>query len=175
MLLVVVVAGCLPKDGGWSEAAQAYVPKEVPLETCSLVDGSVDEMLDDAMKAWNRAVGCRIFVRGHDCDLVASGGVAYKDPVTGKRTDGDAWYDPAQQTYYARVLTHITTTSTYLIWMHELGHTLGLEHDRWKRSVMYEGSHAPLPRDGALALDRGPPWPLVTHQDRKLVRKRYCR
>jgi hypothetical protein len=171
-VFLLTLASCLPKDGGWSAASEAHPQPEVPLQVCSMVYGSVDDMLGAAMDAWNSAVGCKLFVRGDRCDVLAERSASWTNSATGGRVDGEAWYDATSDSYRIALNTPGTTTWMYLIWMHELGHVLGLGHDRWRMSVMRSGSHMPLRRGD---VDRGPPWPIVSHQDRGLVRGRYCR
>lgn len=171
--------GCLPKDGGWSnfgESPHALSVVDAPLSVCSYLDGNQHEMLKEAVKAWNSAIGCNIFLPPEQIcttsDVIVELGVVRTNPYTGARIDGEAWFNSTQRVSYVKLNTPGTTTWDYLIFMHELGHVLGLDHDRWRLSVMRPGGHVPRRRMG---IDRGPPWPIVSHQDRKLVRDRFCR
>ncbi len=168
LILVLVAAGCIPKDGGWASTAAVH---RAPLTVSSQLDGNPHRMLERAIEEWNDAAGCTVFSLADGGNVVVEYGSTRFNESSGARIDGEAWAGGAGK-FYVRLNAVGTITTSYLILAHELGHVLGLAHDRSRMSVMRSGGHAGQ-RD--MSLDRGAPWPIVSHQDRALVSQRYCK
>ncbi len=167
-LVVLLAAGCQKPnwnpDPPWDHAPVT-------------VDWSAD--LDDAMPwamdSWNHAAGCRVLVRAHGTPDVTVG--PYDGTACGRDANLEATGDavagawrcsPTHAEVRFKVLSDIRSNG--IAATHEMGHVLGLAHDR---SALMQAAPE-LYHPERLAGNDGPlPWP--SDADGAAVGKRYCR
>ena len=166
-LLVLVIATCFvscrcerPVEpttaGSWE---WAYVPVGIQIAA----DVGYERELRAAIREWNNAAGCEVFVLADDGPIRITQGDDH-ETVRGW-TEVHAVGDRITR---AEITLHGVTDAgmAYRVFMHELGRALALEGAYWpepESSVMHND----------IASRTEMPW-LVTYADRGAVRARYC-
>ena len=139
--------------------------------------GEFDSSMTSALAAWNYAAGCQVLARAHDAATANVAMTAYDGTFCGQPANIED--TPGSVAGYARctsttgevkfrVMSDIR--SVFVVASHELGHALGLAHDR--SSLMQ--ANPPLYEPQNLG---GSPGPLVLPSDRdaSALHDRYCR
>jgi len=164
LLVILALAGCR-QQVNWLPVPQwSSVPIAVRWDG---IDTVYDGSMRGAMGAWNHAAGCDVFRPAADARVVVSSydGTACGAPAsleTYKGAVAGTWRcspDSAE----VRFQTMADIRSFYVSAAHELGHVLGLDHDR--SAIMQAAAYEPA---GDIL-----PWP--SDADGAAVGARYCR
>lgn len=117
-----------------------------------------------AIQQLNYQVGCDLFVISDESS--ANVIVFPNSPMqSGDHPGGSTIFrrEDGVQTAYIDIYGSSSGTNVLAkVYMHELGHVLGLEHDTWQGSIMR------TQQNGSVELVR------VTDHDRRILRERYC-
>jgi hypothetical protein len=179
MLVAISAIGCKVEVGSkanWNpDPPWAVVPVSVQWST---IDTTFDRSIGDALKAWNHAAGCTVLEQAGDWASARVSVSTYDGTICGDNRPSDLDTVPGAvagaarcSVDYAEVKfkTMSDIRSVHVEALHELGHILGLAHDR--SLVMRESAVSYDPASGQ-KLDVLP-WP--SDQDGAAVASRYCR
>jgi len=152
----------------------AAVPVSVQWST---IDPVFDRSIGDALKAWNHAAGCTVLEQAGDWASAHVAMSAYDGTACGSTAVFDAERDATAGTWrcspvYAEVKFRQTSDirSVFVIAEHEMGHVLGLAHDRSALMQAAPELYQPQNIGGALGV-----MPLPSDRDGAAIGERYCR
>lgn len=168
-------ASCRGQAVNWSpDPPWSHVPVTVDYSEMGPV---FESSLSSAVAAWNFAAGCHVLARAglqpSAADVVMSpydGTACGQDAsleATGDATAGTWRCSPTRAEVHFRVMTDMR--SVFVIASHELGHVLGLAHDRSDLMNPSPALYEPQNVGGSPGL-----MPLPSDADGAAVGKRYC-
>lgn len=172
LLAVMTMAGCERNVEPTFVDDPIELP-HVPLVVAG-VDGAGGDALEEAVKLWNREVGCAIFTLDapeRPADVI----VDYDAPTSGQCAalcDPDrhlacTCVRPISKVWFVYYPSPSTVDVDLWVWAHELSHVLGLAHDVGRTNIVTRPDAHRGPAEGKPLL--------VSHKDATAVRKRYCR
>jgi hypothetical protein len=175
LVTVLLLTGCRQPVNWSPDAPWSRTP--ITVTWGDLGAGEFDSSLTSALAAWNYAAGCQVLARAHDAAtanvaMTAYDGTFCGQPATIEDIPGSvAGYARCSSTtgdVKFRVMSDLR--SVFVEAEHELGHALGLAHDR--SSLMQQSP--PLYEPQNLG---GSPGPLVlpSDADGAAVHARYCK
>jgi len=154
----------------------AAVPVSVQWST---IDPTFDRSIGDALKAWNHAAGCTVLEQAGDWASASVAISTYDGTICGgawesvldtvrDATAGAKRCSPVYAEVKFRQMSDIR--SVFVIAEHELGHVLGLAHDRSALMNASPELYQPQNIGGALGV-----MPLPSDRDGAAIGERYCR
>ena len=172
LLLLLALAGCHGQVVNWSpDPPWSHAPISVRSDVAPVYADSIAY----ARASWNHAAGCTVLVAtpSFDADVLVTD---YEGSACGAGANLEAWPDSTAGTWRCsaehaevRFRSMSDIRSVAVVAMHELGHALGLDHDR--SAVMRPDPQLYEPQNvgGSLGLL---PWP--SDADGAAVASRYC-
>jgi predicted Zn-dependent protease len=142
---------------------------------------TIDPVFDDSFKralgAWNYAAGCQVLARAHDAATANVSISAYDGTMCGWLANLETITDATAGTKRCsadraevKFRTMSDIRSAFVIAEHELGHVLGLAHDRSSLMQAAPPLYEPQNLGGSPAL-----MPLPSDADGAAVKARYCK
>ena len=158
LLLCMLLSGCgaVPTTGGvlhHNSCPLTWEPQDFPLSVVvdTRLSGNQQAALIESVQAWNIAVGANVFTITREVEWFSTELLSPQTQTVyvllsdlsnaGYLVQGLASLE-AQDCHiqYVRVFIDLDVpdSDASLVLIHELGHSLGLSHDRWQPSIMWQ-------------------------------------